>query len=535
LANPYLLRNAKIFTGSARRPWAHALAIVNGRVAGLDAAAEAWAGTPGLVVEDLSGAPVIPGLTDAHVHLMWYALSLRELPLRDLSRAALLEQVAARAAQTPPGTWIQGRGWDQTRWPDRRFPTAAELDRVAPQHPVALVAKNAHALVANSAAMQAAHITAATPDPPFGKLGRDADGAPDGMFFEHANHLIQQAIPAPSPAEVVEALDEAQQHLLAAGLTGVHDVDGNPAFAAFQELRRQERLRLRVVKYIRREALAGALAVGLRSGFGDDRLRFGGLKLFADGALGARTGAMFTPYLGEPDNAGWLTLAPDDLQDISRQAALGGIALAIHAIGDRANRVVLDALEAVKPLDPALRHRIEHVQHILPEDQSRLGRLGVVASMQPIHATHDMDMVERYLGPRAEYAYPWRSVSAAGAVLAFGSDMPIEVFDPFGGIYAAVTRRREDGAPGPEGWFPEQRLSLAKALRAYTWGAAYAAGQEACLGLLLPGYHADLVVLSRDIFSAPPEVLLGPLVRRVMVGGVWQFNSPISNTIPANS
>ncbi len=496
---------------------------MNGRVAGLDASAEAWVGAPGLVVEDLAGAPVIPGLTDAHVHLMWYALGLRELSLRDVSREALLELVAARAAQTPPGAWIQGRGWDQTLWPDRRFPTAAELDQVAPRHPVALTAKNAHALVANSAAMQAAHITATTPDPPFGKLGRSANGAPDGMFFEYANHLIQQAIPAPSLAEVVAALDAAQPRLLAAGLTGVHDVDGNPAFAAFQELRRQDRLRLRVVKYIRREALAGALAVGLRSGLGDDFLRFGGLKLFADGALGARTGAMFAPYLGEPDNTGLLTLDPDDLQDVARQAASGGIALAIHAIGDRANRVVLDVLEVVKPLNPTLRHRVEHVQHSLPEDQARLGRLGVVASMQPIHATHDMDMVERYLGPRAEYAYPWRSVSASGAVLAFGSDMPIEVFDPFLGLYAAVTRRREDGAPGPEGWFPEQRLTLSKALRAYTWGAAYAAGLEARLGLLLPGYHADLVVLSRDIFSAPPESLLEPLVQRVMIGGAWQF------------
>ncbi|MBN2003074.1 MAG: amidohydrolase [Anaerolineae bacterium] len=524
MANRVLLRNAKIFTGDARHPWAHSLAIIDGRVAGLDADADAWAGVSGLVVEDLAGAPVIPGLTDAHVHLMWYALSLRELPLRDVSREALLEMVAARAATTPPGTWIRGRGWDQTLWPDRRFPTAADLDPVAPHHPVALTAKNAHALVANTAAMQAAHVTATAPDPPFGKLGRNDDGAPDGMFFEHAIRLIQQAIPAPSLAEVVDALDEAQGRLLAAGLTCVHDVDGNPAFAAFQELRRQDRLRLRVVKYIRREALEGALATGLRSGFGDDCLRFGGLKLFADGALGARTGAMVEPYLGEPDNVGLLTLDPADLLEVARQAAAGGIALAIHAIGDRANRVVLDVLEAVKLLEPALRHRVEHVQHILPEDQPRLGRLGLIASMQPIHATHDMDMVERYLGARAGYAYPWRSIAASGAVLAFGSDMPIEVFDPFLGLYAATTRRREDGSPGSEGWFPEQRLTLPEALRAYTWGAAYAAGQESRLGLLLPGYLADLVVLSRDIFSAPPEALLETPVQRVMVGGTWQFS-----------
>ncbi len=518
-----VLRHAHIYTGDPAQPWAQALAVVDGKVAGLDAAALSWLDAPGAVAEDLGGALVLPGLTDAHIHLMWYALSLRELPLRDVSRADLLTQVAARAAVTPPGAWILGRGWDQNGWDDRRFPTAAELDRVAPSHPVALIAKSAHALAANTAAMRAAGVTAATPDPPGGKVGRSADGTPDGMFFENAERLIQSAIPAPTLPEVVEALDAAQDHLLAAGLTGVHDVDGSPSLAAIQELRRQGRQRIRVVKYVRQEALAGALAVGLRSGMGDDWLHFGGLKLFADGALGARTGAMFAPYAGEPDNVGMLTLPPEELRELARQAAENGIALAIHAIGDRANRVVLEALEAARPLNLHLRHRIEHVQHILPEDQPRLGRAGIVASMQPIHEPHDMETVERYLGERGAYTYLWRSLAEGGAVLAFGSDAPIEVFDPFLALYAAVTRRREDGAPGPEGWYPEQRLTLAEAVRAYTWGAAYAAGLESRLGLLTPGYHADLLVLDRDIFAEPPEALLATCVRRVMVGGEWRI------------
>lgn len=521
-AQVLILDNAQIYTGDGRHPWARSLAVVDGKVAGRDAAAQAWRAAPGARVEDLGGATVIPGLIDAHIHLMWYALSLQELNLRDLSFDALLAAVAARASEVPPDTWITGRGWDQNLWEDRSYPTAAELDRAAPRHPVALIAKNAHALVANTAALRAAGVTAAPPDPARGRVGREADGTPNGMFFEHAMDLIAGAQPEPTVAQVRDALAVAQDHLLATGITGVHDVDGAPAFAAFQALRAQGALRVRVVKYVRLPALDGVLAAGLRSGFGDDVVRFGGLKLFADGALGARTGAMFAPYEGEPENRGMLTLAPETLQEIVTRAARGGVAVATHAIGDRANHVVLDALEAAGEIAPHLRHRVEHVQSITAADRQRLAQAGCVASMQPIHAIHDMAMADRYLGPRAGDAYAWRAVQEAGAVLAFGSDAPIEVFDPFLGLYAAVTRRREDGTPA-EGWYPEQRLTLAEALRAYTEGAAYAAGQEARLGTLAPGYHADLAVLDRDIFALPPTALLKAQVQRTMVGGVWRF------------
>jgi predicted amidohydrolase YtcJ len=517
-----LLRHPRIYTGDVRHPWARVLAIVDGRIAGLDAEAETWAAAPGAVVEEVGGALVIPGLTDAHIHAMWYALSLRELDLRDLSRAALLDTVAARTCELPPGTWIIGRGWDQNLWDDDCFLTATELDRVAPEHPVALIAKSAHAWVVNAAALRVAHITAETPDPLHGKVGRNADGSPNGMLFENATHLVRAVIPPATLDEIVDALDVAQGHLLALGITGIHDVDGLPAFAAFQELHRQERLRVRVVKYVRLESLDAVLDAGLCTGYGDDWLRFGGLKLFADGALGSRTGAMLEPYAGEPENVGLLTLEPEQLAEATRRAAAGGLALAVHAIGDRANALVVDALEAVRDVNPALRHRIEHAQLMRPEDRARMGQAGFVASMQPIHAIHDMAMADRYLGPqRVPYAYAWRSMAKAGSVLAFGSDAPIEIFDPFIGLYAAVTRRREDGFPGPAGWHPEQRLTLPEALRAYTWGAAYAAGLESRMGLLVPGYVADLAVLDRDIFALPPEALLKTHVTRVMVNGRW--------------
>jgi hypothetical protein len=521
-----ILENGRIYTGRPRHPWARTAAIADGKIIALDHAARAWREAPDAAVDNLENALVIPGIIDAHIHFMWYANSLEELELRDLSRAETFDRVSRRAAEVAPDTWITGRGWDQNIWQDTSFPSVDELDRAAPHHPVVLTAKSGHAIVVNSTAMRAAGITVDTPDPEHGKIVRDENGQLTGIFFENAIGLINQAKPKPDLATLVDRLDRAQDHLLAQGITSVHDVDGNPAFAAMQELRRQGRQRVRVVKYVRLEVLEAVLEAGLRTGYGDDWLHLGGLKLFADGALGARTAAMFAPYEEEPDNVGILTLDPKDLQAIARRAAAGGLALAIHAIGDLTNHLVLDALAAVREINPYLRHRVEHVQLITPEDQQRLAEYGFVASMQPTHAIHDIGMAERYWGTRSRDAYAWRSLQEAGATLAFGSDAPIEIFDPFVGLYAAVTRRSEiDGRPGPEGWYPEQRLTLQEALRAFTWGGAYAAGMETRLGTLAPGYHADLAVLDQDIFENDSEALLEVNVQRVMVAGEWQ---PIS-------
>ncbi len=523
--NVRVLKNGKFYTGYSARPWVDALAIAGERIVAWGDEALTWRDVAD-DVDNLEGATVVPGLTDAHVHLMWYGLSLQEVNLRDVHWEAFLDRVAAEAARTPPGGWIRGRGWDQNRWPNGRFPTAADLDAVAPHNPVVLIAKNAHAAVANSAALEAAGLAVDTPDPEHGRIGRAPNGAPNGMLFERAMNLVLDAVPAPTVTEVVGALSAAQERLLAVGLTGVHDVDDNPAFAAFQSLRRQERLKVRVVKYVRRHTLGAVIEAGVRSGFGDSWLRFGGLKLFADGALGSRTAALFEPYEGEPENRGVLTLEPAHLTELAHRAAANGLALAIHAIGDRTNRLVLDVLEEVVPLNGSLRHRIEHVQLIAPEDQPRLAVLGLVASMQPIHAVHDQEMASRYWGRRTQHAYAWRSLLDAGTVLAFGSDVPIEQFDPWPGLHAAVTRRHETtGAPGPEGWYPEQRLSLPEAFRGFSWGAAYAAGLEMDLGILHPGYLADLVVLNHNIFELPPEALLETKVQRVMVGGAWQWRA----------
>lgn len=517
-----LLVNGRIYTLDAGCPRASALAISGERILAVGDDLRDLPAPDGRVL-DLGGRCVIPGLTDGHIHFTWYALGLRTL---DLTGAATLGEmlalVAEWARETAPGEWIVGRGWDQELWPERRFPTAADLDRAAPAHPVALKAKSGHALVANSLALHLAGITAGTPDPPGGRIGRDAEGRPDGMLFEDgAMKLITDLIPPPTPEETDAALRDAFRRAHRVGLTAIHDMDGSPAFAAYQRLHVRGELGLRVVKYLPADALDCALELGLRAGLGDDRLRVGGIKVFADGALGPRTAAMLAPYEGEPENVGVMTTDETALRELARKAATGGLPLAVHAIGDRANRMVLDVLADVGT--GGLRHRIEHVQLLHPDDVGRLAALGVVASMQPIHATQDYEMADRYWGERCATAYAWRSLLEAGTVLAFGSDCPVEDLNPFLGIHAAVTRRRTDGSPGPEGWYPEQRLTVEEAVRAYTLGAAHAVGLEARLGTLAPGKLADLVVLDRDIFTCDPMAIAETQVVATMIGGQFVY------------
>lgn len=524
-----LLSNGNIYTMDPHRPRASALAVGGGHiraVGGDELRALVGAGTE---VVDLEGRTVLPGLTDSHIHLTGFALGLQQVDLTGTSsREEMLVRVAARAAVTPAGEWILGRGWHQEEWPDRRFPTAADLDAVAPDHPVLLVAKSGHALVASTCALERAGITADTPDPPGGRIVRDEAGRPTGLFLEEAMRWVQQAVPAPDAAALARILPPALEHLARLGLTAVHDMGDLAALEAYQRLWEDGvPLPLRVVFYLPLEGLDHARALRQRFSPGDDFLRIGGVKVFADGALGPRTAAMLEPYIGEPENRGILSMEPEKLREVVRQVAEGGMALAVHAIGDRANRLVLDALEALPPENRArLRHRIEHVQLLHPDDGSRLAALGVVASMQPIHAVQDAPMADRYWGPaRCATAYAWRSLLDAGTVLAFGSDAPVESPNPFLGIHAAVTRSRQDGYGGPEGWVPAQRITVEEAVRAYTWGAAWAAGLEDRLGTLTPGKWADLVVLDRDIFAADPSLIPQTRVLATMVGGRWTYRS----------
>lgn len=531
MTDSLLLINGSIRTMDPVLPLASAIAVSGERFQAVGSGSPLQAAGPDTHVVDLHGLCVLPGLVDCHIHLGSFARRQLELDLAGVeSLERMLERVAQEVASTPPGTWIQGRGWNQELWPDRRFPCAGDLDRVAQRHPVALTAKSGHAIVANSLALQKAGISADTPDPRGGKIQRDAQGRPTGLLLEEALRLVREAIPTPDPEFMAAALRTAFQQAWQLGLTAAHDMafDRNEDLAVFdacQRLRDRGQLGLRVVKYFRHETLDNALALGLRSGLGDQWLRVGGMKVLGDGALGTRTAAMLQPYVGETDNLGILIVEEDELRDVVRRATAGGLAVATHAIGDRTNRVVLDALEEAVAAHPAsvARHRIEHVQLLHPDDVGRLAELGVVASMQPAHAVQDAEMVDRYWGERGALAYAWRSLADAGTVLAFGSDWPVEDLNPFLGIHAAVTRLCPGGYGGSQGWRPEQRLTLAEAIHAHTVGAAHAVGMESVVGSISAGMLADLVVLDRDIFAGEPDQLAETQVVGTMVGGKWMW------------
>ena len=406
---------------------------------------------------------------------------------------------------------------------------------MAPDHPVYLSAKSYHAGWANALAFKRAGVTAATPDPLNGRLGRAANGAPDGILFENAMDLVANVIPEATAGQVEEAISEAQRVLWRMGLTGLHDFDGRSCFMALQNLHQRGELHLRVVKGIPLPDLQYAVGLGLRSGFGDDMLRIGGVKAFMDGALGPQTAAMIQPFEGGSENSrGMLFMDAEQLFEHGRLAAQNGLPLAVHAIGDRANHEALEALGHLRRFEQEqqisgpggrLRHRIEHLQLVHPEDAGKLAALGVTASMQPIHATSDMLMADRYWGARAAYSYAWKLQLEHGANLAFGSDAPVESPNPFWGLHAAVTRQRKDGSPGPQGWIPAQRIGLQQALLAYTQGAAYAAGMEDRLGRLAPNYLADLIVLDQDPFEVEPDELSKIKPISTMVAGEWVFNA----------
>jgi len=525
-----ILYNAQIRTLDPSRPMVSAIAIDKGRVSmtGADHEVLREFGSAG-DRQDMQGRTIWPGLTDAHIHLQHYAFALQMIDCETATRAECLRRVADKMRQTPPGAWIRGHGWNQNDWPEG-FGTIVELDAAAPDHPVYLTAKSLHAAWANSAALRAAGITRATPDPQGGKIGRDETGRPNGLLFESAMLLVNGAIPMPPQAEVTRAIGEAQQNLWKVGLTGVHDFDRRDCFTALQILQQEDHLRLRVVKSIPLEDLPHAIALGLRSGFGNDYLRTGAVKLFADGALGPATAAMLEPYQDQLDNTGILLMDNEEIYEHGQQASAHGISMAIHAIGDRANHEVLLAYRQLRHYEkehglPPLRHRIEHVQVLHPDDTIRLAELGITASVQPIHATSDMYTADRLWGARSTGAYAFRTLLEQQTHLCFGSDAPVESPNPFIGIHAAVTRRRPDGGPTAAGWYPAQRLSLEEALHGFTTGPAFAAGVERLQGRLSPGMFADLIVLAQDPFALPMEELHQVKPAATMVGGDWVWQA----------
>jgi predicted amidohydrolase YtcJ len=521
-SNETVFAGGLVVAGPAQTPQKNWSVVTSGEhIVAVGPADEIRSAHPAARVIDVTGATILPGLTDAHGHLYGLGLSLDTV---SLVGAASFDEVVARVKQraerAQPGEWILGRGWDQNRWPVKEFPTSAALDAAIPDHPVWLRRVDGHAGVANTAALRAAGVTASTPDPEGGRIVRDASGNPSGTFVDAAMGLVDTKVPPPSPELRKARVLAAAQTIAANGLTEMHDAgaDGS-TIAAVRQLIDEKKFPIRLYTMLTDDA--ALLDTWFRSGpqidYGN-RHTVRAVKLYADGALGSRGAALLAPYSDDPGNSGLLVSRPEHLAEVAKRAHAAGFQVNTHAIGDRGVRNVIDAYEQAGAAAKD-RFRIEHLQVVAPSDFPRLVRSGIIASMQPTHATSDMYWAEARVGPeRIKGAYAWRTVLDAGGRLALGSDFPVEAVNPFFGIHAAVTRQDQKSWPAG-GWYPSQKLTLAEAIRGFTLDAAYAAFEEQSRGTIEPGKLADLTIVDGDLYAAPPSELFKTKVRMTVVGG----------------
>lgn len=537
LPDTVVYKNARIYTNNPGQPWAELMVVERDKIIGVGqdevaALLLVWhsAGkTPAVV--DLHGAFVMPGFNDAHVHLGGAGIDLLNVPLNDLSSVQdLQDRVRAAAADRKPGDWIIGKGWDHTRWPERKFPTRQLLDAVAPKNPVFLLHISGHVAIANSLALQFAGITKSTPNPSGGEIERDASGEPTGMLKEGAAmQLVGEKISPPSPSLRRKGIELVLSDLARNGVTSAQDNSSWEDFLTYRELQKDGKLTARITEWLPFTApLERLVEMRREGGTTDPWLRTGAVKIVTDGAVGTHTAAMLAPYSDAPSTSGILIMEPRKLRELAIERDRAGFQLAFHAIGDRANRVALDVFEAVAnangPRDR--RGRIEHAQVVALDDLPRFAKLNIIASMQPSHETNDLRWAEQRLGPdRIKGAYAWATLSKSGARLAFGTDYDVEPISPFRGLYACVTRELPEGGPAG-GWQPQEKISLADCIRAYTSGSAYAEFAEGKKGELKAGEFADFIVLSGDLTKLPPSEYTKLHVLRTVVGGRTVYQGP---------
>jgi predicted amidohydrolase YtcJ len=505
--------NGKVWTVDAAKPEAQAIAVWRGRIlkVGTDAEVKALAG-PNTKVIDLGGRRVVPGFYDSHAHFLGGGQQLSRVDLKDAKdEAEFGRRLAEFDRKTPRDRWLVGGNWDHDRTFGGKLPTAAVVDKYVKDRPVFVRRYDGHMALANSVALKLAGVTPETKDVPGGVVDRLADGkTPSGVLRDNAMGLVSRLIPEPNEEEILEAVLAAQKHAAELGVTSVQDMDGSSAetrrrlFRVLQRLAREGKLTCRIDLRWPIALHRELAAAGVAADFGNDFVRVGGVKGFMDGSLGSSTAKMFEPYESDAASTGVYVTEPDVMRALVRSADAAGLNVCVHAIGDRANAVLLDVFAEVAdkngPRDR--RFRIEHVQHLRPADYPRFKQLGVVASMQPYHVIDDGRWAEGRIGKnRCSSSYAYRSLLDAGAKLAFGSDWPVAPLDPMPGLDAAVNRRTLDGKH-PNGWFPEQRITAAEAVEAYTLGSAYGALQEKDRGSIAAGKLADFVVLSRDVLDS---------------------------------
>lgn len=518
--------NARVWTGDPTNPRAQALRIEGDRIVRVGTNEEVRGSANATQILDAAGRLIVPGFIDTHVHFIDGGAGLAGVQLRDAkTREEFVARIAAFAKTQPPGTWITGGDWDHTLW-GGTLPERAWIDAVTPRNPVLLSRLDGHMALANSAALRAAHITRDANNVEGGEIVRDGHGEITGIFKDNAMDLLYAVMPALSVQQQDQALAAAMKYVSAQGVTSVHNMGTWSDLETFARAHKAGTLSTRIyaaVPLADWQRLQDAIAqrsYGGRDGRGDEWLRVGALKGFVDGSLGSHTAAFFEPFTDAPADRGLLVNTAENLYQWIWGADRAGLHVMVHAIGDRANGLLLDIYARVEKENGARdrRFRIEHAQHLRAADIPRFARLGVIASMQPYHAIDDGRWAEKLIGERIHTTYAFRSLLDSGARLAFGSDWSVAPATPLEGIYAAVTRRTLDGA-NPQGWVPEQKISVEEALRAYTATAAYASFEEARKGILSAGRLADLVMLDDDIFRIAPEKIRDVKVLITMVGG----------------
>ena len=521
-----IVTNARVYTADEARPLAEAFAVRDGLVVfvGSKQEADALKGANTRII-DAAGKTVIPGMVDAHAHFGGLAETLKSVDLVGTrSYDEVIARVVERAKTVPKGTWIEGRGWDQNAWGDTRFPTHEKLTAALPDHPVLLTRVDGHASLVNAAAMKVANLTAATKDPTGGKVIRDAKNVPTGVLIDNAKGIVERNIPGETIEKTRAGLKDAIDVMHRWGLTGVHDAGASRQMIDLYEQMAQAKelnLRLYVMISDNAEALTHYMQIGPRSALYGGQLWVRAIKLYADGAMGSRGAALLEPYSDDPNNTGLLLSAPEHIRDVAERGLKSGFQVNTHAIGDRGNRVVLDAYEQALKANPTADHRfrVEHAQILNYDDIPRFAQLGVIPSMQASHQTSDMYWIGKRLGPtRLLGAYAWRSLINSGVVVPNGSDFPVEQVNPLISFHASVARQDANNWPAG-GWFPEQRMTREEALRSMTLWPAYAAFQEKEMGSLTPGKYADFVILDQDIMRVPAELILNTNVIATYVGG----------------
>jgi predicted amidohydrolase YtcJ len=513
----------RIWTGDSAKPWAEALAVSGDKIAavGDSASVARMAGKGTRVIRN--AAMVVPGFMDGHTHFIYGGFQLTQVDLRDADTPEeFVRRIKNYAAKAKPGEWILGGNWDHERWPGTPLPDRSWIDSVTPNNPVFVDRLDGHMTLANSLVLKLAHIDRATKEVTGGTIVRRPDGEPTGVVKDAAQNLVYAVQPTPSRERSDAAIDRAMHWAASKGVTGVGDVSV-PWFevAALRRAHAAGRMITRVAVYVALQDWRLMADTVKANGVGDDWLRVAGVKGYVDGSLGSTTALLYEPYNDAPKTTGLLVTPEDSLRAWIASADSAGLQVAVHAIGDKANGLILDIYDSVAQAHGRKdrRFRIEHAQHLRRQDIGRIAQTGVIASMQPYHAIDDGRWAEKRIGPeRIKTTYAFRSLLDQGARLAFGSDWTVAPLDPILGIYAAVTRRTLDGKH-PEGWVPEQKITVEEALRAYTAGNAYAVFAEQKRGKLTPGYLADIVILDRDLTTAQPETLKDAQVTMTLVGG----------------